>query len=164
MSKVVKSEQEWKAALTPEEFHILRQKGTERAFTGKYNDFKGEGVFRCAGCGAPLFDSHTKYNSGSGWPSFTDKISQVAIDEHRDGSHGNHAYGVSQRVQQRARHDGYAEQHGGRIDGRKRDRHGGRDDRDYTGSGCPNRRDSEGYDAPRHHTEDAVKRRREEFT
>ena len=88
MTKITKTEDEWRKDLTPEQFRILRQKGTERAFTGPYNEFKGEGVFQCAGCGAPLFDSRTKYNSGSGWPSFFQPASPAALEEHHDSSHG----------------------------------------------------------------------------
>jgi peptide-methionine (R)-S-oxide reductase len=68
--KVEKSEAEWKETLTHEQYHVLREKGTERAFTGKYNKAKEKGVFRCAACGASLFSSEHKYDSGSGWPSF----------------------------------------------------------------------------------------------
>jgi len=67
---VSKSEEQWKKELTPEQYRIARQKGTEPAFTGKYWDHKGDGVYRCVCCGTPLFDSDTKYESGSGWPSF----------------------------------------------------------------------------------------------
>lgn len=68
--KVVLSPDQWKNILTPEQYHVLREKGTERAFTGKYNNEKGEGIYRCAACGNPLFSSEHKYDSGSGWPSF----------------------------------------------------------------------------------------------
>lgn len=68
--KVVKSEAEWQAELDPETFHITRKKGTERAFTGKYHDYKGQGAYACVCCGSELFRSDEKYNSGSGWPSF----------------------------------------------------------------------------------------------
>jgi peptide-methionine (R)-S-oxide reductase len=68
--------------------HILHEGGTERAFTGKYNDFKGDGMYNCAGCGAPLFDSHDKYDSGSGWPSYTAPADEAAVSEHSDVSHG----------------------------------------------------------------------------
>ena len=88
MNKIHKSEEEWKQELTPEEFYVCRQKGTERPFTGKYNDFKGDGVFVCKCCGNPLFDTATKFNSGTGWPSFYEPISQNAIEEHKDTSHG----------------------------------------------------------------------------
>lgn len=86
--KINKSEADWKEELTPEQYYILREKGTERAWTGVYNDFKGDGVFHCAACDAPLFDSATKFDSGSGWPSFYDMINPEAIEEHRDVSHG----------------------------------------------------------------------------
>ena len=88
MSKLVKSENDWRKDLTPEEFQILRKKGTERAFTGRYNNFKGEGVFKCAGCGTVLFDAATKYDSGSGWPSFFAPAAAADIAEHTDASHG----------------------------------------------------------------------------
>lgn len=70
MERTNKTEQEWKEVLTPEQYKILRQKGTEMAFTGKYNKTKDKGVYQCAACGNKLFDSETKYDSGSGWPSF----------------------------------------------------------------------------------------------
>ncbi len=88
MPKMNKTEDQWKKELTPEQFRILREKGTERAFTGPYNEFKGEGVFTCAGCGTSLFDSATKYNSGSGWPSFFAPARPDVIDEHSDSTHG----------------------------------------------------------------------------
>lgn len=85
---IKKTDDEWKAELTPEQFHILRDKGTERAWTGVYNDFKGDGQFHCAGCGAALFDADTKFDSGSGWPSFYDMVNPEAVKENRDVSHG----------------------------------------------------------------------------
>ncbi|MBL8631199.1 MAG: peptide-methionine (R)-S-oxide reductase MsrB [Rhodospirillaceae bacterium] len=88
MSKLVKSEDQWRQDLSPEEFRILRQKGTERAFTGKYEGYKGAGTFVCAGCGQALFDAATKYNSGSGWPSFYQPLQDSAVEEHADTTHG----------------------------------------------------------------------------
>lgn len=87
-SKVKKSDQEWREQLTPEQYHITRQKGTERPFTGKYNNFKKEGTFRCVSCGAPLFSSEKKYDSGSGWPSFYAPSDEAEIRTERDTSHG----------------------------------------------------------------------------
>ena len=79
---------EWRARLSPEQYQVLRQGGTERAFTGKYEKNKLTGQYHCAGCGAPLFESGTKYDSGSGWPSFTAPMDPEVVDEHRDVSHG----------------------------------------------------------------------------
>ena len=79
---------EWRERLSPEQYQILRQAGTERAFTGKYEKNKADGVYKCAGCGAPLFTSATKYESGSGWPSYYAPVEDSAVEEHRDGSHG----------------------------------------------------------------------------
>ena len=86
--KIAKTDAEWRAELTPERYHILRQKGTERAFTGKYWDTKASGVYRCAGCGQELFLSDVKYDSGSGWPSFFRPIDEDRVEEHEDRSHG----------------------------------------------------------------------------
>ncbi len=84
--KVVRSEEEWRRILTPEEFYVLREKGTERAFTGKYHDFKGKGIYLCAGCGNELFSSETKFDSGTGWPSFWAPISEGKIRKEMDNS------------------------------------------------------------------------------
>lgn len=85
---VNKSEKEWKAILTPEEFRVLREKGTERAFSNQYNDNKKDGVYNCAGCGQLLFSSETKFDSGTGWPSFFAPASKKQIKEVLDKSHG----------------------------------------------------------------------------
>ncbi|WP_227711198.1 peptide-methionine (R)-S-oxide reductase MsrB [Novosphingobium ovatum] len=82
------TEAEWRARLTPAQYHILREAGTERAFTGEYDHHFAPGDYVCAGCGAPLFDSDGKYNSGCGWPAFSAPTPGAGIDEHRDVSHG----------------------------------------------------------------------------
>ncbi|TGK26230.1 peptide-methionine (R)-S-oxide reductase [Leptospira yasudae] len=86
--EVNKSDEEWKKELTPEEYRILRQKGTEMAFTGALYKNHDKGTYVCAACGAVLFSSETKYESGSGWPSFYQPAKEGAIDEERDTSHG----------------------------------------------------------------------------
>jgi peptide-methionine (R)-S-oxide reductase len=86
--KLTLTDEEWRARLTPEQYAVLRQQGTERAFAGKYELNKATGVYMCAGCGAPLFASGTKFDSGSGWPSYTAPVAAGAVDEHRDVSHG----------------------------------------------------------------------------
>ena len=83
-----KSDAEWRAELTPEEFHVARQHGTERAFTGKYWDSKEQGIYRCTCCGAELFDSQTKYDSGTGWPSFWAPLRTENIGETEDRNLG----------------------------------------------------------------------------
>jgi peptide-methionine (R)-S-oxide reductase len=88
MEKTPRTDTEWREALTPEQYHVLREAGTERAFTGKYNALKDAGLYHCAGCGAPLFASSAKYDSGSGWPSFTAPVDEGAVAEHADESHG----------------------------------------------------------------------------
>ncbi len=82
------TEEEWRARLTEEQFHILRQAGTERAFTGKYDKFYEKGEYMCAACGSRLFISAAKYNSGCGWPAFTKPADEGALEEHRDTSFG----------------------------------------------------------------------------
>ena len=82
----MKSEEEWRRELTPEQYHVLREKGTERAFTGRYHATKEPGVYRCAGCGAELFNADTKYDSGTGWPSFYAPAADDAVDTERDWS------------------------------------------------------------------------------
>ena len=79
---------EWRERLTPEQYHVLRESGTERAFTGKYEGNKQEGMYLCAGCGEPLFDSAEKFNSGSGWPSYTAPVDGASVTEIRDSTHG----------------------------------------------------------------------------
>lgn len=79
---------EWRARLTPEQYHILREAGTERAFTGKYNANKATGSYTCAGCGGPLFESDAKFDSGCGWPSFTAPIEDDVVSERVDTTHG----------------------------------------------------------------------------
>ena len=86
--KIVKQASEWREQLTPEQYRITRQKGTERAFSGEYYYFKGEGKYQCVACGNDLFSSDTKYESGSGWPSFWAPISETNVEVERDTSHG----------------------------------------------------------------------------
>ncbi|HEY4607144.1 MAG TPA: peptide-methionine (R)-S-oxide reductase MsrB [Acidimicrobiia bacterium] len=82
------TESEWRDKLSAEQYQVLRQAGTERAFTGKYWNEKSKGTYRCAGCGEPLFSSDTKFESGSGWPSFFQALEPTRIDEAKDASHG----------------------------------------------------------------------------
>ncbi len=84
----LKNDELWREQLTPEEFHICRGKGTERPFTGEYWDCKKDGIYLCRCCGGPLFSSATKYDSGSGWPSFYQPVKQGVVAEARDLSHG----------------------------------------------------------------------------
>lgn len=79
MKRVVKTDEEWKAQLTPEQYRVARKKGTERAFTGQYHDLKEEGTYRCVCCGTDLFSSETKFDSGTGWPSFWAPIDEERI-------------------------------------------------------------------------------------
>ncbi|WP_288774860.1 peptide-methionine (R)-S-oxide reductase MsrB [uncultured Psychrobacter sp.] len=82
------TDSDWRQRLTDEEYYVLRQKGTERPFTGIHNDMSEQGVYRCKGCGAKLFDSTNKFDAGCGWPSFDATIADSAVEEHLDTSHG----------------------------------------------------------------------------
>ncbi len=86
MKKIEKTDEQWRAELTPEQYRILREKGTERAFTGEYDHTFDPGTYRCAGCGAELFSSDTKYDSGCGWPAFSAPADEGAVEEHSDRS------------------------------------------------------------------------------
>jgi peptide-methionine (R)-S-oxide reductase len=88
MDKVTKTDDEWKKQLTPEQFYVARQKGTEPAFTGKYWDNHDDGMYRCACCGVELFKSETKFESGSGWPSFFEPVSRENVRTEEDITHG----------------------------------------------------------------------------
>jgi peptide-methionine (R)-S-oxide reductase len=87
-AKMTRSDEEWRKHLTPEQYHILREKGTERPFTGKLVDNHADGFYHCAACDAPLFKSDTKFESGSGWPSFYDAAAKDAIELHEDRTLG----------------------------------------------------------------------------
>jgi peptide-methionine (R)-S-oxide reductase len=84
--KVSKTDAEWKQQLTPEQFTVTRQKGTERPFTGEYHDHHDDGIYRCVCCGTPLFNSDTKFESGSGWPSFYEPVSEQNVRTETDSS------------------------------------------------------------------------------
>ncbi len=86
--KTAHSDQQWRDKLTPQQYEICCNKGTEPPFTGKYTDCKRDGIYRCVCCGNALFDSSTKFDSGSGWPSFWDVLSQNSLEQHVDTSHG----------------------------------------------------------------------------
>jgi peptide-methionine (R)-S-oxide reductase len=86
--KIKRSDNQWQKELTPEQFYVTRQAGTEPAFTGKYYKTKDPGMYTCVCCGQPLFSSETKYESGSGWPSFYQPVSEGAIEEHSDTAYG----------------------------------------------------------------------------
>ena len=88
MDTLTLTDAEWRDRLTPEQFHVLREAGTERAFAGRLTDNKADGLYRCAACGLDLFDSADKYDSGSGWPSFTQPVDEDRVTAHRDASHG----------------------------------------------------------------------------
>jgi peptide-methionine (R)-S-oxide reductase len=88
MEKIIKTEEQWREELDPAAYEVLRHAATERPFTGRYVDEKGDGVYRCAGCGNALFSSDTKFESGTGWPSFTDPMLSEAVETKTDLSHG----------------------------------------------------------------------------
>lgn len=88
MEKLKKSEEEWKRELTPEQYHVLREKGTERAFTGEYENKEDPGTYKCGACGQPLFSSEGKYHSGCGWPAFFQPLSEEVFDAHEDTTFG----------------------------------------------------------------------------
>jgi peptide-methionine (R)-S-oxide reductase len=86
--KITKTEKEWQEQLSPEQYYVTRKAGTEPAFTGKYWNAHEQGTYNCACCGAPLFESETKFDSGTGWPSFYKPVDSSAVSEHTDSSHG----------------------------------------------------------------------------
>ena len=88
VAKIEKTVEQWRAELTPEQFRVLREKGTERPFTGEYDHVFEEGTYRCAGCGTEVFRSEAKYDSGCGWPAFSAPASEEAVDEETDVSYG----------------------------------------------------------------------------
>ena len=94
-AKLEKSDAEWRALLTPEQYHVLREKGTERPFTGALTNNDADGFYHCAACDAPLFQSDTKFESGCGWPSFFDTIAKDAVELHEDLSFGMHRIEVT---------------------------------------------------------------------
>jgi peptide-methionine (R)-S-oxide reductase len=90
MAEITRSESEWREQLTPEQYKVLREAGTEPPFSGKYVHAKDDGVYRCAACGAELFSSDTKFESGTGWPSFTEPVVAASVELVDDNSHGMH--------------------------------------------------------------------------
>jgi peptide-methionine (R)-S-oxide reductase len=88
LEKLPANEEEWRERLSPEEYAVLRQAGTERAFTGQYVDSEDDGIYRCGACGNPLFHSGKKFHSGTGWPSFTEAVSPQSVELVEDASHG----------------------------------------------------------------------------
>ena len=88
ITKIVKTDQEWRKQLTTEQYEVTRKKGTERPFTGEYCESKAPGIYKCVCCGTELFESRTKFDSGTGWPSFTDPINPEYVLEHKDYSYG----------------------------------------------------------------------------
>ena len=93
--QTTKTEQDWRESLSPEQYHVLRERGTEAPFTGKYVDTKDDGTYRCAACGAELFSSDTKFESGTGWPSFYEPKNAANVELHEDFSHGMHRVEVT---------------------------------------------------------------------
>jgi peptide-methionine (R)-S-oxide reductase len=93
--RVGKTDREWREELTPPQYEVLRRKGTERPFTGRYVNEKRDGTYRCAGCGAELFSSVTKFDSGTGWPSFTEPADRANVNLHDDHSYGMHRIEVT---------------------------------------------------------------------
>src|SRR5581483_9221402 len=93
--RVEKTDREWRNQLTPAQFDVLRNKGTERPFTGQYVNDKRDGSYRCAGCGAELFSSETKFDSGTGWPSFTEPANRANVELHDDYGYGMHRVEVT---------------------------------------------------------------------
>ena len=88
MPKVIKSEMQWQQQLTPQQYRVCRQQGTEHAYTGEYHDCHEDGVYHCVCCGATLFDSDAKFDSGTGWPSFSAPLDADSVNTRRDGNHG----------------------------------------------------------------------------
>jgi peptide-methionine (R)-S-oxide reductase len=88
MTKIIKSDKQWREQLSPEAYYVARQHGTEPAFSGEYANYKADGIYTCICCGVPLFDSSTKFDSGTGWPSYDSPISPEVITEKRDTAHG----------------------------------------------------------------------------
>lgn len=97
MTEVTRTDEEWRARLTPEQYRVLRLKGTEMPFSGRYVHTKEDGTYRCAACGAELFSSGTKFDSGTGWPSFTSAAAAEAVELHPDDSHGMYRIEVTCR-------------------------------------------------------------------
>ena len=86
--KIVKTDEEWRKELTPEQYRVMREKGTERPFSGEYETLYEDGIYKCGACGNPLFESETKFDAGCGWPSFYAPIASKQVEEHRDVTHG----------------------------------------------------------------------------
>jgi peptide-methionine (R)-S-oxide reductase len=95
--QTTKTDRDWRDELTPEQYHVLREKGTEAPFTGKYVHTKDDGTYKCAACGAELFSSDTKFESGTGWPSFYEPKNAANVELHEDFSHGMHRVEVTCR-------------------------------------------------------------------